>query len=138
MRCTLGTMELRNGSGIALPRALGRRVERHEPTCIGVGRVRHAERDGLVAAGVAEGRAEDDGTAERKQALRDGLDAARRIFAGGGQGSGDEAPGALERAAQEELREQALELVGWLVEVFEEDERVFGARLERGEGGRGK
>src|SRR6266850_1224578 len=56
------------------------RFERGQRALLGVERMRAAEGDGLVAAGVAEGSAEDDGDVLAGEALGDDFLAARGVF----------------------------------------------------------
>src|SRR2546425_9590047 len=109
-----------------------RRFQRRECALVGVERMGAAEGDGLVAAGVAEGGAEDDGNVKGGQALGDGVLAPRGVFAGAGEVADDEGLGFVQGAAEEQLGEEAVEAVGGFVEVFEEDDGAAEVRLERG------
>src|SRR5206468_1862720 len=86
---------------------------------------------GLVASGVAEGGAEDDRDVQGGEALGDDLLAASGILARGGEVADDESLGFLEGAAEEELGEEAVEPVGRLVQVLEEDDAAAELRLKR-------
>src|SRR6266850_241019 len=85
------------------------RFERGQRALLGVERMRAAEGDGLVAAGVAEGSAEDDGDVLAGEALGDDFGAAR----GGGAGG----PADRRRELAEEQRLEAVELAGILAEL---------------------
>src|SRR6266446_1019351 len=87
------------------------RFERGQRALLGVERMRAAEGDGLVAAGVAEGSAEDDGDVEAGEALSDDFLAARGVFARGGEVADDERFGSVESAAEEELGQETVEAV---------------------------
>src|SRR5882724_3749425 len=100
--------------------ALRRRTWRFEwgqRALLGVERVRAAEGDGLVAAG---------------ETLGDDFLAAGRVFARGGEVAHDEGFRSVEGAAEEELGEETVEPVGWLVEVLEQDDAAAELRLQRG------
>src|SRR6267143_402204 len=107
------------------------RFERGQRALLGVERVRAAEGDGLVAAGVAERGAEDDGNVEAGETLGDDFFAASRVFARGGKVADDEGLRSVEGAAEEELGQEAVEAVRRLVEVLEQDEGAAELRLER-------
>src|SRR5438270_671014 len=68
-------------SRVSALRRHGRRFQRRELAGVGVERVRAAEGDGLVAAGVAEGCPERHRDGELAQALRNDFFPALRIFA---------------------------------------------------------
>src|ERR687888_177746 len=84
-----------------------RRFQRGELPRAGVQRVCASEGDGLVAAGVAEGRPEHDRDAEPGETLADRLLASRRVFARREEIADDETLRSVERAAEQKLREQA-------------------------------
>src|SRR4051795_13437938 len=84
--------------------------------------VRDAERDRLVAAGVSEGRAEDERNPERLEALGEHLVAAFGGLADAEQVPDDDALGALERSRLEELGAEPVEAIRGLVQVLEEDD----------------
>src|SRR6266436_843777 len=114
-------MRMRRGSVSALGWG-ARRFEGRERTFVGIESVRAAEGHGLVAAGVAEGGAEDQGDSHLGEAFGDDVLAAARIFAWAGEVADDERLGAVEYAAEQELGEEAVQAVGRLVQVFEEDD----------------
>src|ERR1700682_2617317 len=117
--------------------ALRRRTWRFEwsqRALVGVERMRAAKGDGLVAAGVAEGGAEDDGEVEPGETLGDDLLAARGVFARGGEVADDESLRSVEGAAEEELGQEAVETVRRLVQVLEQNDGA--AELRAAGGGR--
>src|ERR1700720_1990296 len=116
------------------------RFERGQRALLGVERMRTAEGDGLVAAGVAEGSAEDDGDVEVGEALGDDLLATHGVFARGGEVADDEGFRSVEGAAQEELGQETVEAVRRLVEVLEQDDGAAELWLQRGaaHGGEGR
>src|SRR6267143_59878 len=115
--------------------ALRRRTWRFEwcqRALVSVERVRAAEGDGLVAAGMAEGGAEDDGNVEARETLGNDFLAARGVFARSGEVADDEGLRSVEGAAEEELGQEAVEAIRRLVQVLEQDEGAAELRLERG------
>src|SRR5882762_8384434 len=108
------------------------RFERGQRALLGVERMRAAEGDGLVAAGVAEGSAEDDGDVEAGEALGDDFLAARGVFAWSGEVADDERFGSVEGAVEQQLGQETVEPVRRLVEVIEQDDGASELRLERG------
>src|SRR5207248_2278740 len=96
-----------------------------------VKRVRAAEGDGLVAAGVTEGPAERDRDLERTEALGHHFFATRAVFAGRREVADDESLRAVEGSAQEQLRAEAVETVRRLVQILEQDDAALQARLQR-------
>src|SRR6267142_605240 len=98
-------MRMRRGSVSAL-RWGARRFEGRERTFVGIESVRATEGHGLVAAGVAEGGAEDDGDLHLGEAFGDDILAAGRVFAGAGEVADHEGLGAVEYAAEQELGEE--------------------------------
>jgi len=105
---------MRRGSVSAL-RWGARRFEGRERAFVGIESVRAAEGHGLVAAGVAEGGAEDQGDFHLGEAFGDDVLAAGWIFGGAGEVADDECLGAVESAAEQELGEEAVEAVRRLV-----------------------
>src|SRR5258705_1772368 len=103
-------MRMRRRSVSAL-RWGARRFEGCERAFVGIESVGATEGHRLVAAGVAEGSAEDDGDFELCKPLRDDLLAACRVFAWAGQVADHEGLGAVESAAEQELGEEAVEAV---------------------------
>src|SRR5438874_2693268 len=93
--------------------------------------VRDAERDGLVAAGVAERRPEDEGNAERLEPLRQHLVAAFGGLADAEEVADHDALRAFERSGLEKLGAQAVEAIRRLVQVFEEHDAAVEAGLQR-------
>src|SRR5438105_7297061 len=108
-----------------------RRFQRRELARAGIQRVCAAEGDGLVAPRVAERRPEHDRDAESGETLGDRLLASSRILTKREEVANHETLGALERPAEQELREQAVEPIRRLVQVFEEDEAALQLRLQR-------
>src|SRR2546426_10393825 len=108
-----------------------RRFQRSELTRAGVQRVCAAEGDRLVPAGMAKGRSEDHRDGERSKALGDHFLAASRVFPRREEIADDKTLHAVERAAEQQLREQTVESVRRLVQVFEKHEAAFELRLQR-------
>src|ERR1700694_3050754 len=108
-----------------------RRFERSQRAGIGVERVRAPEGDGLVAARVPEGRAKHDWDFEPREPLRYDFLAASRVLARTGEVSDDEGLGAVEHAAEQELGQQPIETVRWLIQVLEQDDGPAKLRLQR-------
>src|SRR5467141_2323460 len=107
------------------------RFERGQRAFLGVERMRAAEGDGLVAAGVAEGSAEDDGGVEAGEALSDDCLAARGVFVRSGEVADDEGLRSVEGTAEEELGQETVEAVRRLVQVLEQDDGAAELRLQR-------
>src|SRR6266403_2021377 len=116
------------------------RFERGQRALLGVERVRAAEGDGLVAAGVAEGGPENDGNVEAGETLGHDFLAARGVFAWGGEVADHESLRSVERAAEEELSQETVEPVRRLVEILEQDDGSAELRLQRraAHGGEGR
>src|SRR2546421_6254451 len=108
-----------------------RRFQRSELARAGVQRVCAAEGDRLVPAGVAEGRSEDHRDREGSEALGYDFLAASRVFPRREEIADDKTLRALERAAEQELREQAVEPLWRLVQILEKHEAAFELRLQR-------
>src|SRR5881394_893643 len=108
------------------------RFDRGQRALLGVERVRASKGDGLVAAGVAEGRSEDDRNSEAGEAFGDDFLAARGVFARGGEVAHDEGFRSIEGAAEEELGEKTVDPVRRLVEVLEQDDGAAELWLQGG------
>ena len=93
--------------------------------------MRAAEGDGLVAAGVAEGCPERHRDGELAQSLRHDFFPALRIFARRREIAHHERLRPVEGAAEGELREQAIEAIRRLVQVFDQDDAPAKLRLDR-------
>src|SRR2546427_2110362 len=117
-------------SRVSALRRDGRRFQRREFAGVGIEGVRAAEGDGLVAAGVAEGRPERDGDTELAQALRHHFVPALRVFTWRREVAHHESLCAVEGAAEEELGEQAIEAIRRLVEVFDQHDAPAKLRLD--------
>src|SRR5438552_2645969 len=117
-------------SRVSALRRDGRRFQRRELAGVGVERVRAAEGDGLVAAGVPEGRPERYRDGELAQALGNDVFPALRGFTGRGEIAHYEGLRSLEDAAEEELGEQAIEAIRRLVEIFDQDDATAKLRLD--------
>src|SRR2546422_6436417 len=98
-------------SRVSALRRYRRRFQRRELAGVGVERVRAAEGDGLVAAGVAEGCPERHRDGELAQALRHDFFPALRIFPRRREIAYHERLRALEGAAEKELGEQTIEAI---------------------------
>src|SRR5882672_4459825 len=108
------------------------RFERGQRALLGVQRMRAAESDGLVAAGVAEWRSEDDRDVEAGETLGDDFLAARGVLAGGGEVADDERFGSVEGTIEEELGQETVQPVRRLVQVLEQDDGSAELWLQRG------
>src|SRR5882724_12630916 len=87
------------------------RFERGQRALLGVERVRAAEGDRLVAAGVAEGSAEDDRDVEAGEPLGDDFLAASGLFAWSGEVADDEGLRSVEDTAEKELSHETVQPV---------------------------
>src|SRR5256885_11621179 len=125
-------------SSVSALRSDGRRFQRSELAGVGVKRMRAAEGDGLVAAGVPEGRPERHGDGELAQALGNDFFPAFEGFTGRAEIAHYEGLRSLEDAAEEELGVQAIEAIRRLVEIFGQDEAPAELRLDRGGAHRGE
>src|SRR2546430_16165325 len=105
-------------SRVSALRRYRRRFQRRELAGVGVERVRAAEGDGLVAAGVAEGCPEHHRDTELAQSLRHDFFPALRIFARRREIAHHERLRSVEGAAEGELREQPIEAVRRLAPGF--------------------
>src|SRR5438105_2906056 len=124
-------------SSVSALRRHGRRFQRRELAGVGVERVRAAEGDGLVAAGVAEGCPERHRDGELAQALRNDFFPALRIFARRREIAHHERLRPVEDGriaiADQELARESFQLAGEAEEAVSaarEDERL-GVAAER-------
>src|SRR2546422_5614145 len=125
-------------SSVSALRRDGRRFQRCELAGVGVKRMRAAEGDGLVAAGVPEGRPERHGDGELAQALGNDFFPAFEGFTGRAEIAHYEGLRSLEDAAEEELGEQAIEAIRRLVEIFDQNDAPAKLRLDRRAAHRGE
>src|SRR3954462_5008890 len=91
--------------------------------------MRDAERDRLVAAGMAERGAEDEGNPERLEPLRQHLVAAFGGLADAEEVADDDPLRAFERSGLEKRRAPRVEPIGRFVQVLEKHDAAVEARL---------
>src|SRR5438067_3095778 len=112
-------------------RGRDRASEGDERTLGRVEGVRDTERDRLVAAGVADGSAQDEGNPERLEALRQHLVAAFGGLADAEEIADDDALHPFERSGLEELGAQPVQAIGRLVQILEDHDAAVEAGLKR-------